>query len=101
MKTLQDLQTLNPETLRFNLWEKYGKRRIYINAQSDMKLFICEDKESEFNTDFGGMYINNIYDEMLFDDIDLFLSIKSVQVKDRKITFDDIVDILKNEGLLK
>jgi len=100
MKDLNDLNVLDVKSIRFNLWEKYGKRRIYINAGSDMKLFI-EQTEKNTNTDFGGVYINNEYDSLLFDDVDLFLAIKGVSVMSASQTFGDIVNILKNEGLLK
>jgi len=100
MKTLDDLEILKIETLRFNVWEKYGKRRIYINAQSDMKLFIYEDKDSEFNTNIGGMYINNVADELLFEEIDIYLSILGINIISREQTFDDIIEILESKELI-
>ena len=83
------------EGLKFSLWEKYGKRRIYINGSYD-NAFLYPNKDGIVEPSRPGAYY---LDSFLFDELDEALH--NIGIKLGIMSFDEVVETLIEKNLLK
>lgn len=83
---------------KLNLWEKYGKRRIYLNPKADIKVWIEPKISNDYLCTFNSTGINSQYDDMAMEEcLDNF---SLIVPKWFTISFDDVIFILKEKGML-
>ncbi len=84
------------EDLKFTLWEKYGKRRIYIKGSYE-NAFLFPNKNGKIEPSRTGT--GGYLDSFLFDSLEEALF--DIGLKYSLTDFDDAVKILKEKNILK
>lgn len=86
---MKDLQGL-----KFNLWEKYGKKRIYVKGLWD-KAFLYENKNGKLDISNN---FNTSYESDMLEDLDKALM--KIGIQAISMEFDEAVEILRKNELL-